>query len=156
MKPPARTRRAGGPERVLDQTQLIIVRWTALPGINLGNSPLIDAEIGRDIVLHMPEGKAATDLADSLISQFCAETFRWSHSHTLPFRCTTSLDGHPELWNQALSSGIYPVARSGLEPRATRPKIGKPDAPTSGFLHFSGLSTCGIHAPRSESNVIRG
>jgi hypothetical protein len=53
MKPPAPFE-AGGPDCLLDQTQLIIVRGTTLPGLNLGNSTLIDAEIGRDVVLHLP------------------------------------------------------------------------------------------------------
>lgn len=80
MKPPA-PRGGWRPGSILDQAQLVIVRWTALPGVHLGNSPLIDTEIGRDIVLHLPEGKPATNLTDRLVSQFCAETFRWSVGH---------------------------------------------------------------------------
>ncbi|QTH23701.1 hypothetical protein HRJ34_09445 [Rhizorhabdus wittichii] len=85
MKPPASLGRLAA-RTILDQSQLIIVRGTALPGIHLGNTSLIDAEIGRDIVLHVPKGQAALDFTNSLISQFCAETFRWSGSHTFTFR----------------------------------------------------------------------
>lgn len=76
---PAKDWRSGP---VLDQAQLIVVRRSALPSVYLGNPPLIDAEIGRDIVLHMPEGKPPLDFADSLISQFCADTVRWSSVHS--------------------------------------------------------------------------
>ena len=81
-QPPVKRLAAG---RDLDQAQLIIVRWTTLPGIHLGNPSLIDAKIGRDVVLHMPEGKAASNFTNDLISQFCAETFRWSLCHTFTF-----------------------------------------------------------------------
>jgi hypothetical protein len=58
MKPPA-PRRGWRSGRDLDQAQLIIVRGS-LPGFYLGNSPLIDAEFSRNIVLDVPLGNAAS------------------------------------------------------------------------------------------------
>jgi len=46
---------------------LVIVRWAALPGLNFGNAALIDAQISRDIMLHLASGEAQLDHSDGVI-----------------------------------------------------------------------------------------
>ena len=151
---PRRDRRPG---RDLDQAQLIVVRRLALPSVDLGNPTLIDTEIGRDIVLHMPEGNPPLDLTDGLISQFCADTVRWPYVHcfylfhvrpvlTGPFRCGT----------RPTVIGVLPGCTFWPETSCNSPQDRKARRYSAGLSSFHGAISSKGSNPAIVSNTWAG
>jgi hypothetical protein len=60
---------------------------------------LIDAEIGRNIVLHVAESEPALDFANSFVIELGADALCWSGCHIFFLTYTTSLDELVPVWN---------------------------------------------------------